>query len=402
MPQPFDGSESGNQHSRVHSRTNPGFLERLSETAGGMVVGLGLFALSLYVLFTNEGRALRTAASLDEGLSLVVSLSPYYGLESQNDNHLVHLSNKLRTAQLLHDPNYRVALQAVKLKRQVEMYQWVEYQESRDYVEDGEQKSETTYTYNTEWKSEVINSRNFDKEIGHMNPSAMAVESVTVVAPEVWVGPFLLSKGLVEQINNFRTLNPSGLPVSQFDSYLTVDGEYFYHTPNPRRPEVGDIRVSFSYAGLSGEGNWPGPADTVSVVAMQKGDMLVPFKTKSGGSLEILYMEDLSAEDVFAREHQHNSMLTWALRLGGWALMFLGVCLTVRIVHTLVDWIPVLRELVSLGLKLFALCISSCLSLLTIALGWVYYRPLVAILLCALSLLPVFLARSQVPTKKYQ
>lgn len=128
----------------------------------------------------------------------------------------------------------------------------------RDYQENGETKTETTYTYSelffctvcnlvgnnamwsawlwlisfylfcfldTEWKSELVNSRNFDKEIGHQNPrylglvrwfsfvlwhlclsarhawlnlcfSAMAVESVTVVAPEVRVGPFILSKGI--------------------------------------------------------------------------------------------------------------------------------------------------------------------------------------------------------------
>ncbi|KAL2091586.1 hypothetical protein ACEWY4_013849 [Coilia grayii] len=402
MAEPFASTVSGNQHSRVTSRAKPGFLERLSETAGGMVVGLGLFALSFYVLFTNEGRALRTAASLDEGLSQVVSLDPYSALTPQYHNHLVHLSAKLRTAQALHDPNYRVALQAVKLKRHVEMYQWVEYQESRDYVEDGEQKSETTYTYNTEWKSEVINSRNFDKEIGHMNPSAMAVESVTVVAPEVWVGPFSLSKGFVEQINNFQTLSLVGLPLSHVDPFLTVDGDYFYHTPNPRRPEVGDVRVSFSYAGLSGEGTWPGPAQTVSIVGMQKGEQLMPFKTKSGVILEILYMEELTAEEVFEREHQHNTMKTWALRVGGWALMFLGVSLTVRIIYTLVDWVPILRELVSLGLKVFALCVSSSLSLLTIAAGWLYYRPLVAILIGALALLPILLARSRAPAKKHQ
>lgn len=40
-------------------------------------------------------------------------------------------------------------------------------------------------------------------------------------------------------------------------------------------------------------------------------------------------------QEVFAREHQHNAMMTWALRVGGWALMFLGVSLTVRIVYTL-------------------------------------------------------------------
>ncbi|XP_063072559.1 transmembrane protein 43 [Engraulis encrasicolus] len=402
---PFAGegrAYAGDQHTRVTSRSKPGFLERLGETTGGMVVGLGIFFLSFYVLFTNEGRALRTAASLDEGLSQVISLSPYSSASPQYHGNLVHLTSKLHTAQALHDPNYRIALQAVKLKRQVEMYQWVEYQESKDYVEDGEQKSETTYTYNTEWKSEVINSRNFDKEIGHMNPSAMAVESVTVVAPEVWVGPFSLSKGLVDQINNFQTLSLAGLPWSAVDPFLSVDGDYFYHTQNPRRPEVGDVRVSFSYAGLSGEGTWPGPANTVSIVAMQNGEQLAPFKTKAGNTLEILYMEDLTAEEVFEREHQHNSMMTWALRVGGWALMFLGVSLTVRIVYTLVDWLPIVRELVSLGLKLFALCVSSSLSLMTIAVGWLYYRPLVAVLIAALALLPILLARSRAPAKKHQ
>ncbi|TDH14063.1 hypothetical protein EPR50_G00039360 [Perca flavescens] len=386
-----------NQHKRVSVKSNPGFLERLGETAGGTVVGVGLFFLSIYVLFTNEGRALRTASSLDEGLSQVVSLGPFSSLDLQNNYRLVHLSARLRTSQPLHDPNYRVVVQAVKLKRQVEMYQWVEYRESKDYQEDGETKTETTYTYNTEWKSELVNSRHFDLEMGHQNPSAMAVESVTVVAPEVGVGPFSLSKGLVEQINNFQTLR---LRDFSFDPFLSIDDDYFYHTQNPRRPEVGDVRVRFSFAGLSGETSNLGPAQTVSIVAMQRGEQLMPFKTKSGDTLEILYLEELSAEEVFAKELQYNSMKTWALRAAGWALMCLSIQLTMRIIYTLVDWVPILRELVSVGLKIFALCVSCSLSLLTIGAGWLFYRPLVAAALGALALLPVFLARSGLPAKK--
>lgn len=34
----------------------------------------------------------------------------------------------------------------------------------------------------------------------------------------------------------------------------------------------------------------------VSVVAKQRGEQLLPFKAKSGDTLEILYLEDLSAE----------------------------------------------------------------------------------------------------------
>ncbi|XP_010879266.2 transmembrane protein 43 [Esox lucius] len=388
------------QHTRTTSRSKPGFLDRLSETAGGTVVGVVLFVLSFYVLFTNEGRALRTASSLEEGLSQVVSLHPHSRPQENNNNRLVHLTAPLRTLQPLHDPNYRVAVQAVKLKRQVEMYQWVEYSESRDYEEGGETKTETTYNYNTEWKAELINSRNFDKEIGHINPSAMAVESVTVVAPDVQVGPFFLSKGIVDQIENFQTLSLKGIPDPE--PFLTVDEDYFYHTPNPRRPEVGDVRVSFSYAGLSGEGTYPGPAQKVSVVAMQRDDTLKPFRTKSGDILEIIYLEELSAEEVFERELNYNSMRTWALRAGGWLLMFLGISLMTRILHTLVDWVPVLRELVSAGLKLFALCVSSSLSLLTIASGWIFYRPLVAIGLIAMAAIPVVIGRNRAPAKKKQ
>uniref|UniRef100_A0AAR2KL39 Transmembrane protein 43 n=1 Tax=Pygocentrus nattereri TaxID=42514 RepID=A0AAR2KL39_PYGNA len=380
MSVPFSGTEGRDQHSRIHSRPNPGFLERLGETMGGMMVGVGLFFVSFYVLFTNEGRAIRTAASLDEGLSQVLTLRPDMYVDPQNDNRLVHLSAPLRTSQPLYDPNYKVAVQAVKLKRNVEMYQWVEYQDSREYKEGGETKTETTYTYNTEWKSEVINSRNFDQEIGHTNPSAMAVESVTVVAPDVWVGYFFLSKGIY-----LPRLSPC-LPLYSNKLLLLV----------------GDVRVSFSYAGLSGEGSFPGPPQTVSVVAMQKEERLKPFKTRSGDTLEILYLEELTAEEVFAKEHKLNDMKTWALRAGGWFLMFLGISLTTRIIYTLVDWVPLLRDLVSVGLKLFALCVSCCLSLLTIAAGWLLYRPLLAGLIAALALVPILIARSRAPDKKHQ
>ncbi|XP_061583115.1 transmembrane protein 43 [Cololabis saira] len=388
------------QHKRVSVKSNPGFLERLGATTGGTVVGVGLFFLSIYVLFTNEGRAVQTASSLDEGLGLVVSLGSSSNLDLQNNNRLVHLSAQLHTLQPLHDPNYRVLVQAVKLRREVEMYQWVEYSESKDYKENGETKTETTYTYNTEWKSELVNSRNFDREIGHQNPSAMPVESVTVVAPQARVGPLILSKGLVEQINNFQTLSLSHLQMLNLDPSLSIRDDYFYHTHYPKRPEVGDIRVRFSFAGLSGVNSHLGPPQTVSIVAMQREEQLMAFKTKSGDALEILYLEELSAEEVFAKEHQHNRMKTWGLRAAGWFLMFLGIQLTMRIIYTLVDWVPILRELVSVGLKIFALCVSCSLSLLVIGAGWFFYRPLVTVALGVIALLPLFLARSGFPPKK--
>lgn len=86
---------------------------------------------------------------------------------------------------------------------------------------------------------------------------------------------------------------------------------------------MGDLRVSFFYAGLSGDDPHLGSADKVglqllenfsnsvpnsetskiislsskvTVIARQKGDQLVPYHTKSGVVLQILYPGDLSVE----------------------------------------------------------------------------------------------------------
>ncbi|NXU60120.1 TMM43 protein, partial [Horornis vulcanius] len=425
--QQFSDTGSRKEHVKITSEPKPGFLERLSETSGGMLIGLVTFLLSFYVLFTNEGRALRTAKSLDEGLSLVVPLDNIHSISQQNEGRLVHLSGALSTSKPLFDPSYGLSIRAVKLKRNVEMYQWVEYEDSKEYEENGEIKKETKYSYNTEWKSEVVNSRNFDREIGHKNPSAMAVESFTAVSPHVQVGSFVLSKGLVDKIDDFKQLSLSHLEDPHAD--VIRGGDYFYHSDNPRRPEVGDLRVSFFYAGLSGDDPHLGSAAMVSlqtflyfassvlssvtsknfslsskvtVIARQRGDQLVPYHTKSGDVLEILYPGDLSVEEVFQKEHESNTMKTWALRAAGWLSMFVGISLMTRIFYTLVDWFPVVRDLVNVGLKAFALCMASSLSLLTISAGWLFYRPLWALLLALLSVVPIVVARSRVPPKKQQ
>ncbi|XP_064422413.1 transmembrane protein 43 [Latimeria chalumnae] len=395
-------SEGGSrdEHVKVSSHRKAGFLERLSETAGGMIVGVLLFSLSFYLLFTNEGRAQKTAASLDEGLALVVSLEDINVVSSQNHEKLIHLSGPLRTTKPLYDPNYGIFVYAVKLKRHVEMYQWVEYEDSKDYEEGGEVKRETTYSYSTEWKSEVVNSRHFDREIGHQNPSAMAVESFTAVAPDVTLGKFYLSKGLLEKITNFKQMDLSKVEGPHAD--VTVYNNYFYHSAYPRYPEVGDVRVSFHYAGLSGDMSPLGSAELVSVVAQQRGDHVGAYQTQSGNVLEILYSGKFSAKELFEKEHQSNTMLMWGLRAGGWLLMFIGISLMTRIFYTLVDWFPVIRDLVSLGLKIFAASVATSLSLVTIAAGWLFYRPLWALLLITVATVPILIAKSRIPPKKHQ
>lgn len=55
-PPQYSSTGSRKEHVKVTSDPQPGFLERLSETSGGMFVGLVTFLLSFYLIFTNEVR----------------------------------------------------------------------------------------------------------------------------------------------------------------------------------------------------------------------------------------------------------------------------------------------------------------------------------------------------------
>lgn len=67
-----------------------------------------------------------------------------------------------------------------------------------------------------------------------------------------------------------------------------------------------------------------------------------------------------------------------------------------------VDWFPVFRDLVNIGLKAFAFCVATSLTLLTVAAGWLFYRPLWAALIGSLALVPIIIARTRVPAKKLE
>ncbi|CAM9990574.1 unnamed protein product [Lampetra planeri] len=86
-------------------------------------------------------------------------------------------------------------------------------------------------------------------------------------------------------------------------------------------------------------------------------------------------------DELFELEHQSNRQLSWALRAAGLLLMYLAIRLMVNIVHTLVDWLPLVRDLVNLGLSVFAAIGAVSLSVTVVALSWLAYHPAHAALL---------------------
>nr|XP_020139163.1 transmembrane protein 43 [Microcebus murinus] len=244
----------------------------------------------------------------------------------------------------------------------------------------------------TEWRSDIVNSRNFDREIGHKNPSAMAVESFTATAPFVQIGRFFLSAGLIEKVDNFRPLSLSKLEDPHVD--IVRRGDFFYHSENPKYPEVG------GEAGPRGQGS--GPGGDPGLRGRGAGGH-VQVGGAAGGPVQLSGAYSTIAADSLLLLH-HGDLLRGrtCLRAAGWMAMFMGLNLMTRILYTLVDWFPGLRDLVDLGLKAFAFCAATSLTLLTAAAGWLFYRPAWAALLAGLALVPVVLARARAPAKKLQ
>lgn len=62
----YSNTSNRREHVKITTDPQPGFLQRLSETSGGMFVGLMTFLLAFYLIFTNEVKCLGSHCA-DEG-----------------------------------------------------------------------------------------------------------------------------------------------------------------------------------------------------------------------------------------------------------------------------------------------------------------------------------------------
>lgn len=73
-----------------------------------------------------QGRAVHHDHSLDETYNNAIILKPYDKVNPENDGRVVYISANLAIDEHLTETEYGISIQAVKLKRRVQMYQWVE------------------------------------------------------------------------------------------------------------------------------------------------------------------------------------------------------------------------------------------------------------------------------------
>jgi hypothetical protein len=371
-----EASSGGDSYSETSSE---GWLSRIGKALVGIPIGILLFLGSIVVLFWNEGRSVRTAKDLAEGKSAVVSVEPAR-VDPALEGKLVHTSGEATTAETLKDPLFGISASAIRLQRVVQMYQWQEKSETRTRKKlGGGEERTTTYTYHKDWADKPIPSSRFKKSGDHHNPENWPFQNWSAQAGAVALGAFRLPANLIGQIGGHEPL-PVGEPErdalpDDVKAQLTLDSGRFYRGDAPAHPEVGDMTVEFRVV----------RPKVVSLIAQQAGDSFRPYPTYTGGTFERLQVGTASAGKMFASAESENGMLTWILRLVGFVVMAVGIGMVLSPLSVLADVLPFLGDLLGMGTAFVAVALAATFSLVTIALGWIAYRPVLGVGLLVLA-----------------
>jgi hypothetical protein len=144
----------------------------------------------------------------------------------------------------------------------------------------------------------------------------------------------------------------------------------------PGSAKVGDVRISFTHK----------PVGDVTVIAQQVGDSFQRYIIDKDDGLDYIDVRDgiFEAKEVFAKNESAESMTVWFLRFLGFIIMASAFGMIFKPISVLADVVPLFGDIAESGIGIISALIAFVLSMFIIALAWLWYRPLIGILLLVL------------------
>lgn len=335
-------------------------MKKKNNPFGGIIIGIIFIIGSCLTLIINEHNNVNNIKDEKELTKNLIEVKPTV-IDSKNNNKLVYTKGSLSIeGDELKDSVAHISIKANKLVRLVEMYQWIE-----DCDEDENNKKSCTYT--KEWKDELVDSSKYETTSGHMNPTKMPYESVTQVATNVKLGAYNISDEQLKQLpanKNFTDFNVVKIPVG-----YQVNGNMLVNSANIDEPEVGDIRITYTY----------NDSEKVTVLAMQSDEDLIDYSTKQGRTYNKLVDGVKSSTQLINNIKNGHKTMTWILRIGGLIICCLGFMALLSPASAILGKVPVIGNIVNAGTTFIGFGLGTIVSLLIIATSWILFRPLLAI-----------------------
>ncbi len=428
--------------------TTTGYGTRVGNSFKSIGTGFILFCAATALLWWNEGRAVKTAKMLEEAGSSYVEMPNPGKIDASLDGELICGTAMATTEDSLMDKDFGIGAKAIAIKRHVEYYQWVEHSESKSEDKlGGKEVTTTTYTYSQQWVSSPVQSSQFkDPAYQNKNTVLATVEDAEQYAENVAFGAYKLNESLIHSISSKEAMElaisddllkqldknaqtayerfygvqnknqqPTQQPVQQpaipdsvralmsdsakavLDSlqavndsinkamanaqnkkdydYIHVAGNVLYYGKVPGSPQVGDVRVTFEKIV---------PAK-VTVMAVVDGDTFKPFKAKNGKRFETLVMGKKTGDEIIEDAQDANSMWTWMLRIVGIMLVISALKMIFGFLSMILKVVPFLASIMGFGVGIVCTVIGVVWSLIVIAIAWIFYRPVLGIILLLIA-----------------
>ena len=269
-----------------------------------------------------SSRRVAAAVGLLIGLAAVVTLAwnelrlarRFAALEAASSSALYLVGDAGATAPL-RDPDFGLVVPALRLERRAETLQWRESREGTG--------SNKNLRYEKVWSATLILSRRFEERSTHVNPESLPVEGFEAAAADARLAGEPLDPALLRALPAIRELKPDdgggvGLGRLQFKR----EGDWLY-SGDPRRPEVGDVRIRFAAA----------PAGQISLLAARVDGRLVPYAARTGGSVALAAYGQVPPETLLADAARADWRDAWALRGFATLLVLLGTLFLMPELH---------------------------------------------------------------------
>lgn len=317
--------------------------------------GIFIGCLGLVTIFLNETHAIDLTLHFNKAMNKVTEVDSNH-FSRVHEGKLIYLHGRLQVDEPLTEPEYGVGVQAVKLRQRVQMFQWVE------------EVRESQYFYEGQWKHKLIDSRQFLANETHRNPTSFPMESKMYMSDEVRVGEYYLSEEFKREFNDFIQITGDERPENR---NIKLHFGLYYHSDNVWKPDIGDVRVQFAYAGLHD--------DPVSVVGKVVGRKVLPYYNITSG-YHIQYIHTGPRVSLVDLLHIRHSRNIWTIRL----FRVLGITLLFLSCHFILQR---RREVI-----MFYVFISvSCASIVTSYIWYSYYPAFSGKLLLTAVLSPFIL-----------
>jgi hypothetical protein len=333
-----------------------GYLSRIGNSFIGILVGIILIVVSIWILFTNEGRVNLTNIAKTAVEISATEQDPDPALKGK----LVAISGKVGTHGLLADEPYLRAGNYLAISRKVEMFSWIEKTKTKSTKNmGGSETTETTYTYEKGWTANPERSSDFKYPAGHENPTP-ALKAMTQAAPLAKLGVFELD------------LRKIDLPA--FEEISLDSGKYAFRGQGSlENPGLGDLRISYGVIRSGIEGTVFGKLDQGRIST---------YYDKDNNRLYRLFAGD-KAQALATLQGEHKLML-WLLRIVGFFLLWAAFKLLFEPLSVILDVLPFLGSISRMGTGILTFIWALLVSIIVIVISMIVHNLIALVIVLVL------------------